>query len=615
MNAIYLRRRKKVHLAGAGTEAGAGANEVDACPLAVVATMQKNLEPLGFILSEALFRRLLSMGEAKVATVYKALVKDVREMVGAHRDFHPMYPDFPEQVMKASEAELYFNAMLHYLTERLPAYEKNPRSELEEFTLLRVIDLGSREDFETIFTRLCASRASLSCQDRDDVKWFITQYRDDIQRLLPKAVPQKETAAFVAASLMQHTTVAPAFIAAHLKTPTDVLRLAVALSEGDVSLAVKCRFKPLNRRMRRLILSTLEAHGNPLEDMLRWKERWKRLGERLHPGDYTKEYPKTHAAFRVLRNDLPAETFASKVEQALRARDTTGALAVLRRRPGDLARRLDHLLRLGVGADEVFADFEAGADAVSTPVLLQLRSHFAQRDQLADLRAFFPKGDTAKVYGRTDVLPPLPREVTRKAVSIVDGALLRRFVQMPPLGRCYLDPALATYLVPFSQRSASKSLHTVGRGSRMPLPEGKVLRFFLWWKNGTSRTDIDLSAVLYSREYKFIDSLAYYNLKNFGGCHSGDIVDAPQGAAEFIDVEIGRLLENDVRYIIMCLNSFTRQPYCDLPECFAGWMSRESAGSGEIFEARTVQNKTDIAANTAICLPAIFDLGKREVIW
>jgi hypothetical protein len=32
------------------------------------------------------------------------------------------------------------------------------------------------------------------------------------------------------------------------------------------------------------------------------------------------------------------------------------------------------------------------------------------------------------------------------------------------------------------------------------------------------------------------DTLAYYNLKNFGAHHSGDIVDAPKGAAEFIDI-------------------------------------------------------------------------------
>ena len=53
----------------------------------------------------------------------------------------------------------------------------------------------------------------------------------------------------------------------------------------------------------------------------------------------------------------------------------------------------------------------------------------------------------------------------------------------------------------------------------------------------------------------------------------------PKGAAEFIDIDIARCLERKVRYVVMSLNSFTQQPYCDLPECFAGWMARERAPS------------------------------------
>ncbi len=127
-------------------------------------------------------------------------------------------------------------------------------------------------------------------------------------------------------------------------------------------------------------------------------------------------------------------------------------------------------------------------------------------------------------------------------------------------------------------------MRTLVRGSKVPLPDGNVVRFFLWWKNGTSRTDIDLSAVLYDAEFNYLDVVSYYNLKNFGGHHGGDIVDAPEGAAEFIDLDIERTRSGGVHYVVMSLNSFTEQPYCDLPECFAGWMSRKHANSGEIFE-------------------------------
>jgi hypothetical protein len=104
-------------------------------------------------------------------------------------------------------------------------------------------------------------------------------------------------------------------------------------------------------------------------------------------------------------------------------------------------------------------------------------------------------------------------------------------------------------------------------------------------------------------------------LKNFGAHHSGDIVDAPKGAAEFIDIGRACCLKQQVRFVVMCVNSFTQQSYCDLPECYAGWMARQEANSGEIFEPSTVVDKVDIASDTKFCLPAIFDLVNREVIW
>jgi hypothetical protein len=150
----------------------------------------------------------------------------------------------------------------------------------------------------------------------------------------------------------------------------------------------------------------------------------------------------------------------------------------------------------------------------------------------------------------------------------------------------------------------------------MPLPEGcRILRFFVWWKNGRSRTDIDLSASLFDSEFRYKDVLSYYNLKNFGGAHSGDIVDAPDGASEFIDVELARLTAAGVRYVVMTLHSYTCQPYAELPECFAGWMSRRDADSGEIFEPRTVQDRLDLTAQTMQAIPLIIDVDDRSVIW
>ena len=580
-----------------------------------IAAMQKNLEALGFVMSPGLMERVRTLSQEALANFYHAFIKDLRLLVGAHRTFQPMYPNFPEQVQEMPEHRLYLNAIIHYITNRLPVFVKKDRPSLDEQTELRVIDLGTRTDFESIFVQLAGAKTSLSAQDKEDLVWFVSQYKDDISPLIPEVVPSKENLAVLGASLLRHAPVAAECLSNKIQTATDVLRLAVALSDGDVSLAATVKFTKFKRSQRRMLLSWVERCGNPVEDMLRWKNRWIRLGERLHPGDYSTEFPKTFAAFKALRNDEKITTFNSRLESLLTHGDTEGVLSLLESRPGDLARRLDHLLRISKNAQNILRAFRERADRVSTPVLLQMLAHFRHRDHPAELRIFFPKGEVGKLHAMPCKLPALQPGIANEAATLCENALVARFAKLPPLGRCRIDKQMKNFMVPLSQRSASKALRTLTRGSRLPLVDARVLRFFIWWKNGSSRTDIDLTASLFDDEQRHVSDLAYYNLKDFGGCHSGDIVDAPKGAAEFIDVEIERLLAHKVRYIIMMISSFTRQPYCDLPECFAGWMARQEAGSGEIFEARTVVDKLDVASNTSICIPAVFDLVAKEVIW
>lgn len=605
MNAIYLRRSRKVVL-----KPGSGSQPDD-----TIAAMQKNLEALGFLMSPALMERVRTLEQDALASFYRSLIKDLRELVGAHREFKPMYPDFPEQVRQMPEGRLYLNAILHYLTNKLPVFAKSDRPALAEAVELRVIDLGDREDFERIFTRLAGAKTSLSPSDKADLIWFVSQYQERVAPLLPSEIPSKENLAVLGASLIRHASATAGILNSHIKTATDVLRLAVALSDGDVSLASSVKFTKFTRAWRRTLLAWLERTGNPVEDMLRWKKRWIRLGERLHPGDYAEVFPKTYAAFKALRNDERVVTFNSQMEALLAARNAESALRMLESRPGDLARRLDHLLRIATDRDTVLAKFRLTAASVSTPVLLQMLAHFRQRDSMPDLRIFFPKGEVGKLFAIPCELPVLPSHVRGEVTSLCEEALVERFSKKPSLGNCWLDSRMAHYIVPLAQRSASKALRTITRGSRLPLPCAKVLRFFIWWRNGSSRTDIDLSAALFDADQRHVDHLSYYNLKNFGGCHSGDIVDAPQGASEFIDVELDKLRASKVRYILMMISSFTSQPYCDLPECFAGWMSRQESGSGEVYEPSTVQDKLDVASNTRICIPAVFDLEAQEVIW
>jgi hypothetical protein len=610
-NSIYLRRRSKIALPSPS------GNEL--LPENYVASVAKNLETLGFGFSEDLMAACRALSLDQLTVLYQDLVADLKKSKGAHQTFKPMYPNFPTQVMDMSEVRLYFNALVHYWSggRLFPVTEARERLPLLDNVEMQQIDLGATEDFEALFAQIASSNTSLSEQDKEDLQWFVEAYGSEISRLMPDAIPQKENLAFVAGLLMRRTIDTTDILQKFFKTATDVLRLAAALSEGDVSLATSTKFRTFSRKERRLLLGLLERLPSVTEDMLRWKGRWVRLGEKLHPGEFAARFPKTAGAFKVLRDDLPFVTFNSSVELALAEKNIGSAVAKLSQRPGDFARRLDHLMRISEASQNtVLTVFAAVAAQVSTPVLLQVMHHFAVRPAPPDIRVFFPKGNLAKAQGIPNDLPVLSQEICGRVSAVCRETLEARFGALTPLDKVYIDENLRNYPVPFALRSASKALRTLVRGSRLPLPAGcKVLRFFVWWKNGTATTDIDLSAAMFDTAFNYVDVLSYYNLKGFGGVHSGDIVDAPAGASEFIDVTLEKLSDAGVRYVAMTLNSYSRQPFAELPECFAGWMGRDKANSGEIYEPKTVRDRLDITADTRIALPLVIDVVDQRVIW
>jgi hypothetical protein len=606
---LFLRRRSKVHVpTGTG-----GATR------AQVASAVQEIAAFRCVLSESLIEQIGMLSASELKYWLREIIRVLRRRAGAHVNHRPFYPDFPEQVLKAPEAELYLNAVMHYLTlRRLPPTENARPPMLEGNFISWVIETGSVSEFESLLEPLVSSRTSLSEEDTADVAWFIRNYKSDVFRQLPEAIPFREIRAQVGGALILHVAGdkrVDTFLERNVETATDVLRLAVALSGGDVSLATATtRFKPMKRSMRRLFLHLLDRIPNAAEDVMRHAERWKRLAEVLHPGDYADKYPHALAAITAARRNEPPTTFNSRVETLLVQRDIATLVPILQSRPGEFARRLDVTLRRATEADSVLDAFEAVAAQVSSPVLLQVLAQVRAPRPLP-LRAFTPKGSFAKVYAINDRREPLAPEVLAHAARICEDALVQRFASLPPLGRCFIDPALREYRVPLVQRASSKSLRTLVRGSRLPIPDTRFIRLFLWWKNGRGRTDIDLSAAFFDANFVFRETVAYYNLKGYGGYHSGDIVDAPDGASEFIDLDLDVLVEKGIRYVVTSITSFTEQPYCDLPECFAGWMARTDTASGEVFEPRSVFDRIDIASDTVICLPFVMDLQERRMIW
>jgi hypothetical protein len=613
MNSIFLRRKRKVII-----EPGQYSN----LPDTYLATTLKNLENYGFTYSLELIERLKSLSTTEFLSFYQQLLSNIKQMLGANVTYKPMYPNFPAEMMKAEEGELYLNAIIHYLTHWLTDIEVQKRQPLLDRVDLKVIELGEQGEFFTIIRSLLEAKTSISESDRADIEWVIAHV-DDLTPIFPTELPHKENLAFFIRTLLKYEKIETMQIAGYFKTATDVLRLATAFSNGDVSLAANTKFKKFKRAERRLMLSLLENCPNRMEDMLRHKERWIRLGEILHPGEYKHRYPKCKEAFDILRNNDKYETFAGKLELAIERIDVNEAVELLKTRPGEFARRLDNVLRIANPVDVVLDSFAVVADKVATPVLLQVMTHFLHRNDHSPRRTFFPKGNVSKMVTIENQLPVMEDSVCERVVEICQNALLSRFAELPSLGNVFVDDRLRNYVVPFSQRSASKALRTIVRGSKLPMPNGNTIRFFTWWKEGlvngveTGRVDIDLSAAIYNENWEYREHISFTNLRSdqYRAFHSGDIVSAPNGACEFIDLDIESIAAYGGRYVVMSLFSYSEQPFVNLPECFAGWMIRQYPNSGEIFEPSTVQDKMDLVADSRICIPVIMDVAEKTVLW
>lgn len=99
------------------------------------------------------------------------------------------------------------------------------------------------------------------------------------------------------------------------------------------------------------------------------------------------------------------------MEEALRQRELDGALRLLRQRPGELLRRLDHVARTALGQGkgasherELAASLEAVAPRAA-PALL-LTAHLRRRHAPFARRVFFPKGEATHAWGTEDRRQP-----------------------------------------------------------------------------------------------------------------------------------------------------------------------------------------------------------------
>jgi hypothetical protein len=559
---------------------------------------------------------------------------------------------------RVSPGQPYFQPVTHPSTQGL--YVRR-HGRMTRLSLGTDLDGAARE----LLLRLLGRATVLRPDELVLLRTIISHFGLKILAWLPPRVPVKETLAHVIGSLLRQRPEAVTDVlggaAAHLKTATDVLRVLVAWADGNPDLTVKVPLKSHPRPLRRAVLKALEALPalNLTEDVHRHPGLWKAMAGQLHVFERWREHPNVSLAFATLRGTvldpdtgfgqallaqarahphafLPRHvgggftvrfrSWSAQVEMALARGELDEPLRLLRQRPGELLRRLDHVARLAVsGKDgaarerELASSLEAVAPRAAPALLLTTAAHLRRRHAPFARRVFFPKGEATHAWGTEDRRVLLSGDTIGQLVGPLERELLRRAERLPAMPQALLDEALADLLVPFAEKTASRSLVAVPRGSVLDLPQGEHLRFFVHWTEpkGT-QVDLDLSVALYDEKWWLVELCDYTHLRlqDDAAVHSGDITsgEAPLGGAEFLDVHAPRLLARGVRYAVPVVFSFNSVPFERMDDAFAGFMVRDGK-DGPHFDASTVEQRFDLQGSAKISVPLVIDLQARKLRW
>lgn len=538
-------------------------------------TVQAELMKFGYMLDQDAFMQLGRADKADIVDFNNEVTGYLRYITGGDRNYIPFYPGFPQQVMDKSLTELWWDQIVSYWLNGkfVSATWTKPFESAFETVNYKMIKAGTEESFKQIFTDLVSVNQSITPQDMEVIKWFV----DTKQPLVfPETIPFKENLCVLAAMGLD----------VPVKTPTDVLRIAVHMSGGDTSLPAvpkkivasrqkvgyryqivrssnperkKFEFKKFKRAERKHILSLLEKTHCDAREMVLKDQRWFRLGEILHPGEYSKEFPKSANAFKLIR-DTKVTSWYGSVEAAFKKSLEQG-VQKLAERPGEFLRKLDYLLRKNgtKQRDTILKAFFEIAVKASNKVLFEVYTHFEGRNKPVTDRSVFIKGARKKTP--LPNLPALPAETIQAVQDTIFQALKTKFALLEPMGDCWIDPELKKIPLPTNMRSMSESMTPIIRGQRLPIGDvSKTLRVFIHFPNKrhTGMT-IDLSCVTLVNRGLTPVIVDWTHLKHSDMIlHSGDSYGRVGNVAEYIDFDLQKLKAQGATWSLVQVNNFNK---------------------------------------------------------
>lgn len=613
---------------------------------------------LGFYLSDDAMTHLRYVTKKEFEETVDVTFRTLTEMVGAYVVFKPLYEGFPHHAVDKTDvirnSRLVNNELVDFLEQfsdasdevnelktldcghRVADYMTQSECPICEYTAYDVeLTIGKTSNF-SVNTRLkeiglitqdqlfsyvgsCVeSKTGMSPQQELDLTKMVGVLTDDeIKAMIDREMPFKETVSKVVNLLLDRFDYKTVFdiTSKNVKTAKDVMRVAEKVNKSEEY----GKFK-LSNSQRKLVAAYLNNIKNPLEDMIKERDKWVELNMAVHFGVFKKKYENAFKAVNtVLNKPQTIKTFEGKLQIALIDEKNIGKVVKLAsQRPGIFARNLDNFSRKFPESIDLITDaFKDCGSSASMRVLVGARDNFASRlNNYTVSRVYINKRGFSNVIDKDR--EEISEENCKKLITVIDEVIKEKLKDSEYEGKSiFIDPSLTTRTLPMKMRSMKNSMFKAERGSSMKVSEDtNYLRFFTYWKENdeSGSVDLDLSTTIVNENFTQIETCAYYDMHGKYSKHSGDFTSAPDGATEFVDINLDKLKSRNARYVVMYVNVFSYQSL-DSFDAFCGVMCSDDGVFDKTYDPLKVVDRFDLTCDARAVLALIYDIENKTMLW
>lgn len=626
-------------------------SNADKASTAVLGTLVSNFMSYGYVLSEKALNSLANYSKEELKVFWKNIKPALDEVTGKNRNMENfvVYKNFPEEVLEKSQAEYWIAQVLMYCgaPNEYFTQEEKARDPLLEDVSVKVLHVAPENVLETIWEGYVASKTRWSDNQSKYALWLIEKQYAKIVDVASFGF--KENAIVSVKNAIEQE------IPVKIHDATDVLRFAAALSDADVSLRAKVKFKNFTRHERKVLLSVLEETKNLEEDMAMRKNLWKKFLSRLHPGDF--KFERVKAAYnslykgelksfnsqvetllngtgsRVIEtevkfadvkkherfslNDLKNKVTVTKTVKTERFDDGADkkALDIVSTRPGEMIRRFHKLYEVfGVAAIESFVKVMS---KLSVHQLLKFSKYVETIDTRKQL-IFAPKGNWTKAQIVENKKVKMSVEDKTKLLSALSNELSARLNAIFPEG-IMLDEKTKQIKL----QTNDQELAEYGRGTVFDIPENiNFIRSASYWAAPTLYNNIwyDNGWNFFKEDWT-VAGTCCWNSTDFGNkaaIFSGDPTnskDMEGRACQMIDLYLDKLAQQGVRYAVWNILAYSRQSFNSAKEVLATLQMGEEAVEGQLYEPSRAQMVFPLKGDNLTKYIAYVDVKERKLVY